>query len=55
MNEQTKQIIDAASVFTIVATIAEWLPAAAALASLIWTIIRIYETASVQAWLKRHD
>jgi hypothetical protein len=29
-----------------------WLPAAAALWTIVWTSIRIYETKTVQDWLK---
>ncbi len=47
---------DGASVAVAVASIAEYLPAAAALLSVIWTVIRIYETRTVQRWLgQRHD
>jgi hypothetical protein len=55
MNDNTKHMMDAASMLTVVATFAEWLPAVAALASLIWTLIRIYETRTVQRWLGRHE
>lgn len=53
-NEQTKQIFDALSLTTVLATLAAWLPPLAALASIIWTGIRIYETETVQGWLKCH-
>ncbi len=46
-------IADAASVGIVVATIAQWLPAIAALMSIIWTAIRIYETKTVQKWVKK--
>lgn len=45
--------LDALSVGTMLATLAGWLPAMAALASLVWTCIRIFETKTVQAWLKK--
>lgn len=53
MNEHSKTVLDGLSIFTVVATIAQWLPAIAALASLVWTGIRIYETKTVQGWIKR--
>lgn len=53
-SEQTKQIFDALSLTTVLATLAAWLPPLAALASIIWTGIRIYETKTVQYWLTRH-
>lgn len=49
--ESTKQIIDAASVVTVVGTIGELLPPMAALFTLVWTAIRIYETKTVQRLL----
>lgn len=51
MENHSKHFLDLASISTTVATIAGWLPAIAALASLIWTGIRIYETQTVQKWL----
>ena len=39
---------DFASVAIVIATIAEWLPAVAALLTIVWTAIRIWETATVQ-------
>lgn len=44
--------VDAISIGTVLATLAGWLPSMAAAASLIWTVIRIYETKTVQGWLK---
>lgn len=38
-----KDVIDGISVGTALATLAGWLPVLAALASLIWTLIRIYD------------
>jgi hypothetical protein len=46
---------DAVSVMVVVATIAQWLPAVAAGLSVIWTVIRIYETKTVQDLLNRRD
>jgi hypothetical protein len=51
MNEHTKAIVDASSLAVVAGTLFEWLPAVAALASLIWTVIRIYETDTVQRWI----
>lgn len=53
-NEQTKVLFDALSLTTVLATLTAWLPPLAALASIIWTGIRIYETATVQRWLTCH-
>lgn len=53
MDHPVKHIVDAVSIGTIVSTLAGWLPGAAALASLVWTCIRIYETKTVQSLLER--
>lgn len=50
-HEQAKHVIDAISIGGMLATLAGWLPALAALFSIIWSLIRIYETATVQKWL----
>lgn len=42
---------DAVSLVTVVGTLAEILPAVAALLTIIWTGFRIYETRTVQGWL----
>ena len=49
--EQVKHVADAISIGTIVATIAGWLPAIAALVSIVWGCIRVFETRTVQRWL----
>ena len=51
-SEQIKHTGDALSIGTVIATLAGWLPALAALATLVWTGIRIYETKTVQRFLK---
>jgi hypothetical protein len=48
--ERLKHVIDMASIGTVISTLAGWLPSLAALASLIWTAIRIWETDTVQRW-----
>lgn len=49
--DHAKHAADALSIGTIIATIAGWLPAIAALVSIVWGVIRIYETRTVQRWL----
>jgi hypothetical protein len=49
--ETAKHIVDALSFFTVIGTITSMLPAVAALFTIIWTVIRIYETKTVQGWL----
>jgi len=51
--ETTKQAVDAVSVVTVIGTLADVLPAIAALFTIIWTGFRIYELRTVQDWLKR--
>ncbi len=55
MSEQVKHAVDALSVATVVGTIAQILPAIAALFTIVWTCIRIYETKTVQALLVRYQ
>ena len=51
MTDDAKTMLDAASVFTVVGTLMDVLPAIAAIFTIIWTGIRIYETATVQKFL----
>jgi hypothetical protein len=53
LSEHTKMAVDGLSLAAVVATLAAWLPPLAAFASLVWTLIRIWETATVQRWVKR--
>ena len=56
--ESTKTLVDGLSVVTVVGTIGELLPPMAALFTLVWTAIRIYETKTVQRLLGKdspHD
>ena len=50
-HETAKHVIDALSFATVLGTIFNMLPAVAALFTIIWTAIRIYETETVQRWL----
>ena len=52
--ESTKTFVDAISVVTVVGTIGEVLPPLAALFTLVWTAIRIYETKTVQKALGKN-
>ena len=47
-DEQVKHIGDALSIITVVGTLAELLPAMAAILTIVWTAIRIWETDTVQ-------
>jgi len=46
--ETAKHVVDAVSVVTVVGTLMDVLPAIAALFTIVWTAIRIYETETVQ-------
>ena len=48
-----KSVVDVFSVATVVGTLANMLPAAAAAFSIVWSLIRIYETKTVQGWLRK--
>ena len=48
MGAEMKQVVDTFSVATMVGTIAGLLPALAALLTVVWTAIRIWETDTVQ-------
>jgi hypothetical protein len=54
LDEHAKHTLDVLSVGAMLAALAAWLPPLAALASLIWTLIRIYETKTVQQLLGRY-
>lgn len=51
--EGVKHLIDALSVGTMLGTLFQMLPNIAALITIIWTTIRIFETQTVQEWLGR--
>lgn len=49
--ESVKVTGDIISVVTVLGTLAQILPAIAALLTIVWTCFRIYETKTVQGWL----
>jgi hypothetical protein len=56
LNEGTKHVLDGLSLVTVLGTLMNWLPAVAALLSIIWTLLRIYESNTVQQLLgKKKD
>ena len=50
-HETAKNIADALSILTVIGTLIDMLPSLAALISIVWSVIRIYETKTVQRWL----
>jgi hypothetical protein len=55
LNEGTKHVLDGLSLITVLGTLMNWLPAVAALLSIIWTLLRIYESKTVQKLLGKKD
>lgn len=48
-----KQFLDGLSIFTVIATLVEMLPAISAALSIVWVSIRIWETKTVQRIVRR--
>jgi hypothetical protein len=53
LTEGTKHVLDGLSVITVLGALVDILPAIAALFTIVWTGIRIYETKTVQEWVNR--
>ena len=51
ISETGKHIGDAVSIVTVVGTLAQVLPSIAAIFTIVWTSIRIYETKTIQKLL----
>lgn len=51
MSETGKHVGDAVSIVTVVGTLAQVLPSIAAIFTIVWTSIRIYETETIQKLL----
>jgi hypothetical protein len=51
--EQMKLVVDAASIGTVIGALAGLLPSIAAVFTIAWTAIRIYETETVQSILRK--
>jgi hypothetical protein len=55
-NQETlKQMLDGASILTVIGTLVEFLPAVSALLSIVWVAIRIYETDTVKRLMGRKE
>ena len=52
-SETAKNVVDVLSVGTVVATLAGILPSIAAIFTIVWTAIRIFETETVQKIIKK--
>jgi hypothetical protein len=53
LTEGTKHVLDGISLVTVLGALVDILPAIAALFTIVWTGIRIYETKTVQGWINR--
>jgi len=47
-HETAKNVVDVLSIMTVVGTLVEMLPSVAAIFTIVWTAIRIWETETVQ-------
>ena len=54
LTEQTKTLVDALSIVTVIGALVQALPALAALFTIIWTGIRIWETDTVRGLTGRN-
>jgi hypothetical protein len=52
-HDAAKHVADAVSIITVLGTLMQWLPSVAALFTIIWTTIRIYETKTVQKFITK--
>ena len=53
MSEGAKHVGDSLSIITVVGTLAQILPSIAALFTIVWTSIRIYETDTIQNIIRK--
>jgi hypothetical protein len=54
-SETVKHVVDALSIVTVVGTLVNILPSIAAAFTIIWTVIRIWETDTVQGWCNQKE
>lgn len=54
-HDTAKNVLDGLSIATVVGTLVQVLPSVAAVFTIVWTCIRIYETKTVQKWLKKAE
>lgn len=55
ISEEAKHLIDGLSIATLLGSLVNVLPSIAAVLTIVWTVIRIYETKTVQRLLGRSD
>jgi hypothetical protein len=52
-DENVKSVVDGLSIITVIGTLADMLPSVAAVFTIVWTSIRIWETTTVRNWVKK--
>lgn len=50
MDQHTKYLVDLTAAVAVIGTLVDWLPDIAALFTIIWYMIRIWESDTVKAW-----
>ena len=55
LSNSTKYVVDAVSMFTVLGTLVDFLPAVAAAFTIVWTLIRIWETDTVQKIVRKKE
>ena len=55
LDEASKHVLDGLSIATVLGTLVQVLPSVAAGLSIVWSVIRIYETKTVQRWLGKDN
>ena len=53
IDEHTKHVLDFTSIGVVLGSLIQILPAIASVFTIVWTGIRIYETKTVQTWIKK--
>jgi hypothetical protein len=53
LSDSAKQFLDMLSIATVLATLSDMLPSIAALFTICWTAIRIWETDTIRSWTGR--
>ena len=55
MDQETKTAIDVVAVSATTGSVLGWLPPLAAALTIVWTLIRIYETETIKALIKKYE
>ena len=55
IDEGVKHVVDGLSLVTVLGTLVDMLPSVAALFTIVWTAIRIYETDTIQKLLGKKE